>query len=437
KGEEIASIYKAKLTQLQADNNLYRKSEFISVTTDSIYKELIIYGVNITGNQKLPFKFIYRLLGIKPNDVYDKYLLNQRIEQLYGLGYFEKINYELEKVSNHSVRIILRVKEKPFRKFRIGLHYDNYYELIARLGVRSTSTIVPGARLETSLEFAGLINYNLDISYPSRNLNLPVYPYIRFNYKDIPVNIYDPFSGDKVAEYSDASYTVGGGFGVLLGRSGNILLEYNQEQIDIEPRVSGLDTIYYKSFDDRLRKVRANFKVDMLDNSVLPRNGIYLNANIDASYKEIQSDIDYQQYQISLDMYKTIFDNHTISMHSFYTNFDGSIPIYKYTFKGGAKSFIGMSNDQLVGDKFGYMRLDYRFEYKKDIFFKILLNSAAYDLFDMAGIKETSNLYGYGLGIKFLSILGTLEFIVSQGSKSLNRSDQLQTRFYFSAGYSL
>jgi NTE family protein len=96
-----------------------------------------------------------------------------------------------------------------------------------------------------------------------------------------------------------------------------------------------------------------------------------------------------------------------------------------------------MSNDQLMGNKYGYVRLDYRYEYKKDIFLKILLNSAAYDLFDMVGIRDTNNLYGYGLGIKFLSILGTIEFIISQGSTSLNQSDQMQTRFYFSAGYAL
>jgi NTE family protein len=437
KGEEIAQIYKSDLEKMQFKYNLYKKSDSMRVHPDSVHNKFIVYGISITGNQKLKFSFIYRLLGIKPNDIYDKQLLNQRIDQLYGLGYFEKINYQIEMVTENSIRIIITVKEKSFRKFRIGLHYDNYYELVARLGVQSTSTIIPGARLETSLEFAGLINYNLDISYPSRNLNLPVYPYIRFNYKDIPVNIYNPLTGDKAAEYSDGSYTIGGGFGILLGRSGTIVMEYNHEQMDIDPRVTGLDTAYNQIFDDRLRKFRANLKIDMLDNSMLPRNGIYLNANVDAAYKELKSDVDYQQYQISLDMYKTVFNHHTISIHSFYTNFDGDIPIYKYAYKGGAKTFVGMSNDQLIGDKFGYVRLDYRYQYKKDIFLKLILNSAAYDLFDMAGIRGTSNLYGYGLGIKLLSILGTVELIVGQGSKSLNRSDQMQTRVYFCAGYPL
>ena len=437
KGEEIAQIYKSDLEKMQFKYNLYKKSDSMRVHPDSVHNKFIVYGISITGNQKLKFSFIYRLLGIKPNDIYDKKLLNQRIDQLYGLGYFEKINYQIEMVTENSIRIIITVKEKSFRKFRIGLHYDNYYELVARLGVQSTSTIIPGARLETSLEFAGLINYNLDISYPSRNLNLPVYPYIRFNYKDIPVNIYNPLTGDKAAEYSDGSYTIGGGFGILLGRSGTIVMEYNHEQMDIDPRVTGLDTAYNQIFDDRLRKFRANLKIDMLDNSMLPRNGIYLNANVDAAYKELKSDVDYQQYQISLDMYKTVFNHHTISIHSFYTNFDGDIPIYKYAYKGGAKTFVGMSNDQLIGDKFGYVRLDYRYQYKKDIFLKLILNSAAYDLFDMAGIRGTSNLYGYGLGIKLLSILGTVELIVGQGSKSLNRSDQMQTRVYFCAGYPL
>ena len=79
----------------------------------------------------------------------------------------------------------------------------------------------------------------------------------------------------------------------------------------------------------------------------------------------------------------------------------------------------------------------YLFPDKKDIFIKLLFNTAAYDLFDMVGVRDTKNLFGYGLGIKFLSILGNVEFIISQGSKSLNQSSQLQTRFYFNAGYIL
>lgn len=436
-GDKAGYEYLQKLQLLQQEYNLYKKPHPAVNLPDSSDQKLIIYGVSITGNRKLPFKFIYRLLGIKPKDNYDKQKINQRIGQLYGLGYFEKINYEVESVDDRSVRLNIRVKEKPFRKFRIGLHYDNFYELVARLGLQSTSTIIPGARLETSLEFAGLLNYDLDISYPSRNLNLPLYPYIRFNYKDIPTNIYNPFNGDKIAEYSDESYSIAGGFGILLSRSGNILLEYNHQKVHIDPKVSGLDTSRFKTYNDLLKKVHANFVIDMLDDSVLPRSGIYLDADAEAGFKKLNSDRQYQQYKLNFDMYHTFYQRHTIVLHTFYTNFGGDIPIYKYVTKGGAKTFVGMSNDQLVGDKYGYARLDYRYEYKKDIFIKLLFNTAAYDLFDMVGVRDTKNLFGYGLGIKFLSILGNVEFIISQGSKSLNQSSQLQTRFYFNAGYIL
>lgn len=437
RGEESAIVYKNELQQLQSKYNLYKTSGSIILKPDSIKKNFIIHGISITGNNKLPFNFIYRLLGIKPKDIFNKHKLNQNIEQLYGLDYFEKINYKIEPVDNNNIRLIINVKEKPLRNFRVGLHYDNYYNLVVRLGVQSTNIPFPGVRLKSNLEFAGLVNYDFTIAYPSRNLNLPIYPYLRFNYKDIPVNMYDPIDGDNVAEYSDESYTIAGGFGILLGRSSNIILEYNYEKMDIDPKVKGLDTSFAKSFDDQLRKIRVNFSIDMLDNSTLPRSGIYLNANLDAAYKKLKSDETYQQYKIDLDAYHTFYSKHNIALHLFYTNFDGDLPIYKYVFKGGSSSFIGMSNDQLMGNKFGYVRLDYRYEYKKDIFLKILLNSAAYDLFDMVGIRDTNNLYEYGLGIKFLSILGIFEFIASQGSKSLNRSDQMQTRFYFSAGYTL
>ena len=436
-GEKTGYELQDKLTQLQADYNLYKETSSVTSPDDSIKQDLKIYGISITGNKKLPFNFINRLLGLKPDDIFDKKLINQRIGQLYGLDYFELIQYEVEKVDSQNVRLHIKVKEKPFRKFQVGLHYDNFYEIVARLGVKSTSAVIPGVRLESSLEFAGLFNYNLNIAYPSRNLNLPIYPYLRFNYQDIPVNIYNPLNGDKIAEYSDESYSIAGGFGILVGRSGNIIVEYNHQKVDIDPKITGLDSSRFASFKDDLRKIHANLAVDMIDNSMLPRKGICINADIDAGLKRLNSDRQYQQYKLNVDMYHTLFKRHTIALHTFYTNFGEDIPIYKYATNGNANTFVGMKNDQLVGDKYGFIRMDYRYEYKRDIFLKLIFNTAAYDLSDMIGIRDTKNLYGYGLGVKFLSILGNIEFIISQGSKSLNRSSQMQTRFYFNVGYTL
>ncbi|MEJ2052874.1 MAG: BamA/TamA family outer membrane protein [Calditrichaceae bacterium] len=436
-GEDIALIKIRELQQLQERYNLYKKSGVKYGNVDSLNHNLIIHGIVIKGNKELPFRFIYRLLGLSPKDIFDENQLQRRISQLYGLGYFEQITYEIEKVDQTSVRVIIYVEEKPLRNLRIGIHYDNYYDIVVRLGLQSTNIPFAGMRLEPTLEFAGLFNFNFTASYPSRNLNLPVYPYLRFNFKDIPVNIYDTYMGDKLAQYSDRSYTLSTGLGILLSRSGNIAVDFNQEKINVDPIVAGLDSSYSMTFNDRLRALKVRTLIDMLDDPILPRKGIYLDAEANASFLKLGSDKEFQQYKMNIRMYHTLFKKHTIKFQGFYTNFNGDLPIYKYVYQGGPSSFVGISNDQLFGDKFAFVRMDYRYEYKKDIFLKLMVNTASYNLFDMIGIDRNNNLYGYGIGVKFLSILGPLEIMVSQGSKSLNISDVFQTRFYLTAGYIL
>jgi NTE family protein len=80
----------------------------------------IVFGVSIRGNERLPYLFIYRLLGIRPSERLDLSVLTGRINYMYGLGYFEKIDYELQPVNNEAVRLILTIREKPLRRLRIG-----------------------------------------------------------------------------------------------------------------------------------------------------------------------------------------------------------------------------------------------------------------------------------------------------------------------------
>ena len=93
-----------------------------------------------------------------------------------------------------------------------------------------------------------------------------------------------------------------------------------------------------------------------------------------------------------------------------------------------------MKYDQIEGDKFGYGKLMYRYEYKKDIFLKLITNFGFYNLPSILKLNKEKTLIGYGIGLKFLSIIGPFEFIISNGSKSINQWDKLQTRFYFTAG---
>ena len=95
-----------------------------------------------------------------------------------------------------------------------------------------------------------------------------------------------------------------------------------------------------------------------------------------------------------------------------------------------------MKINQIEGYNYGYIRMDYRFEFQKDLFLKAIINVGYYNHVDERVFLPFNNpIYGYGIGLKYLTIAGPLELIFSQGSKSLINFDEFQNVVYFTAGY--
>jgi predicted acylesterase/phospholipase RssA len=395
----------------------------------------LIKGIAITGNQTLPFSFIYRLLGLKPGNRLDTEDLNHRITEMYGLGYFERIYYEIEPVEQDYVRLTLIVKELPIRKLRVGLRYDDRYKLVAAISAQATNLLIPGLRLENEFQFAGLQRFQAKAYYPSRALRLPIYPFLRLEYKDIPTHIFDDL-GHRIAEYRDRSTAVGMGLGLLFAKSVNTEVEFQQEYMDIKPNVALPDPTMFPSWKDRLRQVRARMCIDRLDDVLLPRTGILFKARYEGSSKKLNSDLRYHQICASMDWYQTFHRRHTIRLHAFSGKSYVNLPIYKFFNQGRPESFVGMNYDQLFVSGLSIARIDYRFEHKKDIFLKLIVNRA----FDIEYHNPPTNfrlheLWGFGTGIIFLSPIGPIEIIVSRCNKDYAGSGAMRTRVYFTFGY--
>jgi len=73
----------------------------------------------------------------------------------------------------------------------------------------------------------------------------------------------------------------------------------------------------------------------------------------------------------------------------------------------------------------------------KDIFFKILFNAAFDYRFGFPGETQINGnpIYGFGVGVEFLSILGPLQFIIANGEKSPYKSESRKLYYYITAGY--
>ena len=400
------------------------------------HKKPQIFGITVTGNEELSFEFINQLLGLKPAEIFDKEKLNERINEMYGLGYFEEVTYSISPVRDNYIRLHLNVKEKSLRKLKIGFRYDDEYKLVGLLGLQATNILIPGLRSEIYFQFAGLLKFDWILCYPSRTLDKPIFPYLRVAYKNVPIKIFNLETGKNISEYDDKSWLLAAGIGFNMGTIGNLKLEYNHEYMNITPNYEGLDNNFFESWKDKLRKLRAELAIDLLDDVITPQKGIKIDAEWDICLKALGSEIEYHQYQAEATVYKTIADKHTLRLNGYYTNFLHDLPTYKYPFKGGADSFVGLGVNQLAGDKYGYIRFDYIYKYKKDILLKLIFNACTFNIHDYFELGNASKpMYGVGIGVKFLSIVGPFEVIISRGSKSPVQWNNFTTRIYFTAGY--
>ncbi len=396
-------------------------------------KQPLIFGFTIIGNENLGFDFIIDLLAMKAGDPFDKQHLNEQIKYMSGLGYFEIITYIIEPVRDNYLRVVLTVKEKPIRKFRFGFKYDDQYKFVGFLGFQITNFPFVGLREELLIQFAGLVKFDYSVLYPSQTLDLPVFPYARIAYKNIPLDIYN-LDGDKWAEYNDESWTFGVGIGHIFNNIGAIRLEYNHEYTNMDPELVGLDTTFFRTWKDELHVLHADLSLDLLDDPVLPRSGLLLEANYDLSLKNLGSDLKYGYFSIDGKLIKTLDRDHSFILSGFYTDSFNELPKYKWSIKGGANSFVGMKNNQVIGTNFGYLRFDYRYEFVNNVFVKLVANAGVYNLVDIITVED--NFYGYGLGISINTVIGPFELLFSRGSKSAAIPDEFQSVVYFNAGFS-
>jgi NTE family protein len=398
---------------------------------------IILDRVTIMGNQRLPASFISRLFRLKQGDPVDGTKISQQIMKLYSLGYFENISYDVYPAGDNKINVLLNVKELPRGKFKVGLRYDNFRELVGAAGVYSTNLLFPGLRLENELEAGGLTRLLSKISYPSQTLNFPLYPFFQLGYKSVPTRLYD---GERnlIIKFEDRSWTFGAGFGFLLRKRVNVEIAYEQEKMSVKPDGTLPDPAFLPGLKTSLRRIAATATLDTLDSVWTPSRGFFFRANYEGSYNLFGSDLPYELVEASLDIYKTFSQKLILRFYGYWGDSSNETPFYKWLNQGRPESFIGMNYDQLLGNQMKILRGEYKYKLNDFVYFKAAGN-VAFD-FEQRWPAETYSpdlLWGVGAGVQIASPAGPLELIYGVGSKSLSAPKSSQGVVYLALGVRL
>jgi len=395
-----------------------------------------IHRISIRGNEIYPFNFLYQKLGLNPGQKFSPDRIDRHISELYSLGYFETITYEIIPVDEGKIHLIVIVEERPQNNLFVGLHYDETNKFVGSLKVVKANTFLKGLRFESTLQLAGLLKLSAIFYYPSNARKVSLYPYLRGLYKDMPINIFNP-SGEKTAVYHDRSTSVGFGLGFAVGKNWDTKVEINKEFMAISPSVALRDSSLFPSWNDELNTFRISSNFDRLDDIINPRDGLLFRANYEQSFSQYWSDLDYTRMAVALDYYRTFRRKHTVRLFAQYGYGDSSLPVYKWHYISGPEMFVGLEPAELGYYRTSLFRMDYQYRFTDYLSAKAIYNISPNYNGKFYPI-ERSALHGVGFGFKYLTAVGPIELIVGRGDRLIPiKGNRIKIVYYLSMGYKI
>jgi NTE family protein len=411
--------------------------------------------IEIKGNKNYSDFQILGVLDIEPENKVDKYVLSDKIDLLYGKGWFDKVKYRIVP-KNDSLILVIDCNEKPQGMLYGSLHYDNSL----------LSGIIVGLSAKNLLTQRSILNFNSYIGqYYRFDAN-----YLQFIDKNQKLGLTPGFYADNTlipnlsinSEYGEVvsrNLTSGISLNKMIGLNNLMDLSLNYEtQFLILRFVSDahLENLSYNYLSSTY-----DYQRNTLDRKYFPKHGMKLNLFVTTSKLLSGS--------IKTDSSKVVIrenDENSFSFERFYT-FRGSIKKYfssvdKLTFSiggevllitesdsvsaknnfyllGGAESLnkrsapmIGFHGNEIQVKNLAGVRTELDFEVVKDLHLNIKTDIFAAQV--VTGKKGYSLLTGYGLEAGYMSIIGPLKVGLMYGTGNPNNYYN-KLKGYISIGY--
>lgn len=435
KGKEAADESLPALAALKKKYGLERSPETAKkFPLSERQKKFILDRITVSGNNKLPASVISRAFGLKRGDPVDGPAISRQVLRLYALGYFENVQSSVFPAGRDRIELRLQVKEFPRTKLRIGLAYNNFRKLVTRTGLYLNNLPLPGLRVENELDLAGLTRFRSKISYQSLMMDPPLCPFLEVSYRSIPTRFYDG-DGSLLTTYDNKSWTTGVGVSLLPKKGINLEMAYEIENMNIGALLALPLLENLAGRRDHLQRLSLNAVIDTLDAVWTPKKGFLFKMNYKRSYDFLGTDIPYELFEASLDVYNTFIKDHTLRFYGYMGTSSAGTPFYKYLNQGYPTSFVGMDYDQLIGNQMKIIRAEYRYRLTSLVNLKAAAN-VALDFEQRWPLVtfDPSLLWGLGAGLHISTPAGALELIYSVGSKSFLQPKSAQSVVYLVMG---
>ncbi len=390
--------------------------------------------IRIAGAEKINHDSIRRALDIQPGEKVDYPRINEGISRVFGLGYFERVNYSL--LSENSRQILtVNAREKPwgpnYLRFALNMSADSTAEGRFNLLMRYQQTQLneAGAEWHHSLQIGRDRRLATQFYQPLWNDSLfSIRPGIEISRR--PIDVYD--SGRRFGQYEIASSTIGTDLGINLGRNAIATLGVTRGNAKAKANIGFL----LPERQTKYGAVRLRSVFDNLNDLSFPRSGRTLSLDYYANLKSLSASNAYQKLELNYaDHYS--WGAHTFALAGRYGKSwrkeDEPLPVFDQFSLGGFLQLSGYRPGELLGESISFGRLSY---YRKIGDLQNPLGRSLYLGFsaEMGRVSENFQSLSGTNSKNSLSIFAGFDTFLGPLYLGYGRTKERSTMFYFFLG---
>jgi len=379
-----------------------------------------IRNVVISGNTRTLDRIVRRELYLGPGDMYSLTDLKDSRSALGRLGYFDGNTIEEKRIDNHTIDLVVKLKEAPTGNIQVGGGYGSYGGLLVSIGVSDRNVFGSGINVGVQAEKSEMTqNYSFNISNP------------RLNDSDFSGNFSIFKSSYEYNDYTVNTEGVSAGVGHRFTRhiSGYVGYTYSKNNYDISDTID-LNTTSIFFFEDYSKSsvtIRANY--DDTDDYYLPREGFTLSQSFEKS--GLGADADFFKSRTAFAKYYGLeeylgFD--AIFRYKARLNVvidNGYIPIAEKFYMGGIGSVRGyesyslsptvLDDNNIVRRIGGKQTFSNNLEMSFPLMPKAKMRLVTYVDWGFIGDKKITDISrgGYGAGMEWFSPVGPIQLMFS------------------------
>jgi len=357
-GQDEAEKYSNKLAVLSDSEIQYQ--HYLASKDSAPFEPPIIHQIVFDNDSKLSDEFLLKQLKLTAGEKLDIKQLETGIANIYGLGSFESVRYELIAVDDQQdVLIIAEEKSWGTDNLRFGMDLAvDSRSGNSKFNISTGYTKIPLNELNgewrTFVQIGEEPALTTEIYQPLTTAN-SYFVFGKAGYKTDNIRLF--VDENALAEYDVKRLGIDVAAGRNFGTWGELRAGYRRSNGDVD-LLTGFELLDGYQFDSGDAYLRLT--TDQFDNVFFPRSGYFGLIEGMVSREGLGADDDFEQVRTAL-LAAHSWDNNTLMTRLKYnTTLDNDAPLQNLYTLGGFMNLSGLQENQIIGQHSALITANYQ-----------------------------------------------------------------------------